>query len=293
MELGRALEIVFPGLMIGGIYALVAVGLNLVYGTVRMLNIAHGELIMVGAYLAYWLFTFYGVSPFISLGLVILVTASLGLIVCRVIFLPIIETTKSAETLESNSLLIFFALSIIFSNISSLVWGADLRGYSYLTTVVEFAGVPFMLNRLTAFFLALIVSFIIFLLLQKTFLGKAVRALIQDRDASQLVGVNPNRIYMFSFALGFAMAGLAGTLISMFYEITPFMGLPYTITAFVVIVLGGLGNILGSLIGGFLLGLVETAGVSFTSPGLRAIISYGIFIAVILLRPRGIFGKGV
>lgn len=272
---------------------MIAVGLNLVYGTVRMLNIAHGELIMVGAYLAYWLFTSYGVSPLISLGLVILVTGSLGVIIGWAIFLPIIESTRSAETLESNSLLIFFAISIILSNISSLVWSADIRGYSYLTGVVEFLGVPFMLNRVTAFFVALAVSIIIFLLLQKTFLGKAVRALIQDRDASQLVGVNPRRIYVFSFALGFAMAGLAGTLISMFYEITPFMGLPYTITAFVIIVLGGLGNILGSLLGGFLLGMVETVGVSLTSPGLRAIISYGIFIAVILLRPRGIFGKGV
>lgn len=293
MELGRALEIIFPGLLIGGIYALVAVGLNLVYGTVRMLNIAHGELIMVGAYLAYWLFTLYGVSPLISLGLVVLVTSALGLIVCRVIFLPIIEATRSVEMLESSSLLIFFALSIIFSNVASLFWSADIRGYSYLTRVVKFAGVPFMLNRLTAFFLALAISTIIFLLLQKTFLGKAVRALIQDRDASQLVGVNPNRIYMFSFALGFAMAGLAGALISMFYEITPFMGLPYTITAFVVIVLGGLGNILGSLLAGFLLGVVEAVGISLTSPGLRAIITYGIFIAVILLRPKGIFGKGI
>ena len=143
------------------------------------------------------------------------------------------------------------------------------------------------------FIIALIISAICYFLLQTTMLGKAIRALIQDQEASQLVGINMKRIYLFIFTISFAMAGLTGCLISMFYEINPFMGLPYTITAFVVIVLGGLGNIMGSLLGGFLLGFVETIGVSLTSPGLRSVISYGIFIAVILIRPKGIFGRGV
>ncbi len=122
-------------------------------------------------------------------------------------------------------------------------------------------------------------------------LGKAIRALIQDREASQMVGINTNLIYYVSFCFSFAMAGLAGCLLSMFYEITPFMGMPYTIIAFIVIVLGGLGNIFGSLLGGFLLGLFETIGVSITSPGLQPILSYSLFILVILLRPEGIFSR--
>jgi len=149
-----------------------------------------------------------------------------------------------------------------------------------------------MLNRFIAFIIALLISMGCFIFLQKTMLGKAIRALIQDRVVSQLVGINTKRIYLFSFIISFAMAGFAGCLISMFYEINPFMGLPYTITAFIVIVLGGLGNIVGSLLGGVLLGIVETVGTSFTSPGFRSIISYGLFIAVILLRPKGIFGRG-
>jgi branched-chain amino acid transport system permease protein len=124
-----------------------------------------------------------------------------------------------------------------------------------------------------------------------TMLGKAIRALIQEREASQLVGINMNVIYLVSFSTAFAMAGLAGCLLSMFYEITPFMGLPYTIIAFIVIVLGGLGNIFGSLLGGFLLGILETIGVSVISPGLRPILSYSVFILVILLKPQGIFSR--
>jgi branched-chain amino acid transport system permease protein len=293
MDPTRILQIIFTGLIMGGIYALIAVGLNLIYGTMRLLNIAHGELIMVGAYVTYWLYMLYNVSPLLSMVLVVGLSAMIGLLVCLFIFLPIIKTSKSVTVLESNSLLIFFGLSFIFTNAASLLWTADIRGYSYMTKVIHIAGVPLMYNRLVALAVALLVCLFCYILIQKTMLGKAIRALIQDREASQLVGINTNFIYLFSFCLGFAMAGLAGCLLSMFYEITPFMGLPYTIIAFIVIVLGGLGNILGSLLGGFLLGLLETIGVSVTSPGLRPILSYSVFILIILIRPKGIFGRGV
>lgn len=287
------LQVLFTGLIIGGIYALIAVGLNMIYGTMRLLNIAHGEVIMLGAYVTFWLYTLCGVSPLVSVIAVMGAAAVLGLLICRWIFFPIISASKSVAVLESNSLLIFYGLSIIFTNVASLLWTTDARGYSYLTDVVHVLGVPLMKNRLWALGLSFCVCVVFYVLLQKTMLGKAIRALIQDRDASLLVGVNPDTIYYFSFSMSFALAGLAGCLLSMFYEITPFMGLPYTITAFVVIVLGGLGNVLGSLLGGILLGLVETVGVSLTSPGWRPILTYALFILIIVLRPRGIFGKGV
>jgi len=293
MELTRILQLVFTGLIMGGIYALIAVGLNLIYGTMRLLNIAHGELIMLGAYTTYWLYMMYGVSPLLSMVLVLGLSAVIGLVVCLFLFFPVIRSSRSIAVLESNSLLIFFGLSFIFTNTASLLWTADIRGYSYMTQVVHIAGVPLMHNRLLALGIALLVCIACYILLQKTMLGKAIRALIQDREASQLVGINANFIYLFSFGVAFGMAGLAGCLLSMFYEITPFMGLPYTIIAFIVIVLGGLGNILGSLLGGFLLGLLETIGVSVTSPGLRPILSYSLFILIILIRPKGIFGRGV
>ena len=291
MDWAQILQILFAGLIIGSIYALIAVGLNLIYGTMRLLNIAHGELIMLGAYVTYWLYMLFGVSPLVSMLLVMGLSALMGLIICRVIFLPIINTSKSVDILQSNSLLIFFGLSIIFSNVASLLWTADIRGYSYMTGVIMVAGVPLMYNRLLALLISVFVCLVCYFFIQKTMLGKAIRALIQDREASQLVGINTGFVYVVSFCIAFAMAGLAGCLLSMFYEITPFMGMPYTIIAFIVIVLGGLGNIFGSLMGGFLLGLFETAGVSVTSPGLRPILSYSIFILVILLRPEGIFSR--
>jgi len=291
MEWSQILQVLTSGIIIGGIYALIAVGLNLIYGTMRLLNIAHGELIMIGAYTTYWLFTLGGVSPLVSMVFVLFMNGLLGFLVCRFVFLSIIHATPSMEVLESNSLLIFFGLSIIFSNAASLLWTADIRGYTYMTHVVNLGGVPIMANRLLALAVSLCVCGLCFLLIQKTMIGKAIRALIQEREAARLVGIPTDRVYFISFSIAFAMAGLAGSLLSMFYEITPFMGMPYTTIAFIVIVLGGLGNILGSLLGGFLLGIFETVGVSLTSPGLRPILSYSLFILVILWRPEGIFTR--
>jgi branched-chain amino acid transport system permease protein len=291
MDLAVLFEVLSIGLTMGALYALIAVGLNLIYGTMRLLNIAHGELIMMGAYLTYSLFTRMGVSPLLSIFAVMLVSLVFGLLVCAGIFLPLVKESKSVGSLESTSLLVFFGISIILSNAACLVWSADIRGYSYLTKMVTIAGVSIMYNKVVAFGIALFVCVGCYLLLQKTMLGKAVRALIQDREAAQLMGINTSAIYFFSFGAGFAMAGLAGCLLSMFYEITPFIGMPYTIIAFIVVVLGGLGNLFGSLVGGFLLGLLEAIGVSVTSPGYRPILSYAVFMLVILLRPEGLFTR--
>lgn len=289
MELAGPLQIVSSGIIIGSIYALIAVGLNLIYGTMRLLNIAHGEMIMIGAYITYWLFVLFGIAPIYSILIVLFLSALIGILVCRVLFIQMIKSTSSLNVLEANSLLIFFSLSIIFSNVASLLWSTDIRGYTYLTDVITIAEVPLMYNRLLALGISLIVCSIFIYLIHKTMLGKAIRALIQEREAAQLVGIPSEKIYYYSFAFAFALAGLAGSLISMFYELTPFMGMPYTVTAFVVIVLGGLGNITGSMLGGFLLGIFEAVGVGLTSPGLRPILTYSLFIAIILWRPEGIF----
>jgi len=291
MDLASILEVISIGLTVGALYALIALGLNLIYGTMRLLNIAHGELIMIGSYLTYSLFTRLGVSPLLAIFAVMAVSLVLGLLICAGIFLPMIKKSKSMHVVEANSLLIFFGFSIILTNTACLIWKADIRGYSYLTKVVTIGGVNLMYNKVVAFGIALTVCIGCYLILHKTMLGKAVRALIQDREAARLVGIDTTSIYLFSFGMAFAMAGLAGALLSMFYEITPFMGMSYTIVAFIVVVLGGLGNLFGSLLGGFLLGLLEAIGVSVTSPGYRPLLTYAVFVLVILLRPEGIFTK--
>ena len=293
MEFGNISAILVMGLTIGCIYAVLAVGLNLLYGTMRMLNIAHGSLIILGAYIAYWLFTIYNISPLFSAILASLGEGVMGLVVYKLIFASSIRTAKSLESLEGASLLIFFGLLILTENVASLSWGTDLRGYSYLTNALTIWGTPVALNRVSAALIAIVVCLALYIFLQRTLFGKAVRAVIQDKDATQLAGVDTGKIYIFCFVVGFAMAGLAGALISMFYSINPFMGLPYTMMAFVVIILGGLGNILGSLVGGLILGLVITAVVDYTTPGFSFIVQYVIFILVILFMPQGIFGRRV
>jgi branched-chain amino acid transport system permease protein len=258
-----------------------------------MLNVAHGTLIMLGAYLAYWLFTIYKISPLISALIAAVGGTILGLIVYKLLFSSSIRKAKSLENLEGNSLLIFFGLLILFENIALLLWGADFRGYSYLKRPVEILGTTLALNRLSAALIAIVVCLGFYIFLQRTLFGKAVRAVIQDKDATQLVGIDTGKVYMFCFGVAFGMAALAGALVSMFYAITPFIGLPYTLMAFVVIILGGLGNILGSLVGGLILGLVITAVVSFTSPGFGPIIQYLILILVIYFMPQGIFGRRI
>jgi len=291
MELELIARVLILGLTLGAIYAVIAVGLNLVWGTMRILNIAHGDLIMLGGYTAYWLLTLLGVSPLLS-GLVAAIgCAVIGFIIYKVLYSTSLRRAKSLESLEGSSLLIFFGILIIIENVASISWGADLRGYSYMTNSVALLGVPVALNRLAASLIAIAVCLALYLFLRRTLFGKAVRAVIQDKDATQLAGVNTDKVYIFCFGTGFALAGLAGALVSMFYTVSPFIGLPYTMMAFIVVILGGLGNILGSLIGGLLLGLITTAGVAMTTPGYGFIIQYLIFILIILFMPQGVFGR--
>jgi branched-chain amino acid transport system permease protein len=291
MKLGDVSTVIVMGSTIGCIYALIAVGLNLIYGTMRMLNVAHGGVIMLGAYTAYWLFTLYEINPLLSAIIAALGGAVVGLIVYKVLFSSAIRTTKSLEDLEGPSLLIFFGFLIFIENVALLSWGGDFRKYAALTDVVVVLGNPVALNRLLSGVVAVAICLLFYIFLQKTLFGKAIRAVIQDKDATRLAGVNTENIYRFCFSVSFAMSALSGALISMFYPVTPFIGFPYTMLAFIVIILGGLGNFLGSLVAGLLLGIVITAVVSYTTPGFAFIVQYLILIFVILLMPQGLFGR--
>lgn len=283
-------QLLLAALVTGFIYALVALGLNLIYGTMRLLNIAHGELVMLGAYVTFWLFTLADISPLISFVVALGLGAGLGALTYRGIFRGAILSTSVVERLEANSLLLFFGISVILQNVVSLVFKADLRGYRYLDSVIEFGGVAITGNRLLVFAVSLIVCVGLILFLRYSIFGLAIRALIQNRDATALVGIDVDRVQMISFALGFGLAALAGALISTMQQISPFMGFPFTIAAFVVIILGGLGNMAGSLVGGLILGLLETYGVALTAPTYQSILIYGVFIFVLLWRPQGILG---
>jgi len=289
--MGFWLELAASGLITGGIYALVALGLNLQYGLMRIMNISHGEFLMLGAYLTWLAHTTFGINPVAFLPMVALILFAGGLIVYRLCFQRIVRSSPSVDIIEARSLLIGFGLMYLVQNTAYLIWGADMRGYSFLSDPVEIAGARFAGNSLLAFGFAVAASLAMLAALRWTLIGKAIRAMMQSPTGAQLVGIDTRVLHPVVFGAGLALAGVAGALLSMVYEITPGMGEPYTVTALIVITLGGLGSAGGCLAGGLLLGVVEALGMHFTSPSLKMLLSYGVFIAVLLARPKGLFSR--
>jgi branched-chain amino acid transport system permease protein len=284
------LDVVIGGLIMGGIYALIAVGLSLQYGVGRVLNVSHGEFIMIGAFATWSLYTLLGVSPLVSLVICGPVLFIIGFLIHRTLFQYLRSESESIGAFADSSLLASFGLLFIIQNIALLIWKADIRGYSYLNSSVSILGAIFAANRLVALLFAVVISSVFYFFLTRTRLGKGIRAAAEDPVTAQVMGVNIHRVLAICFGLGALMAGFAGPLISMIYEIQPTMGLEYTVIAIIVVVLGGLGSITGSLIGGFILGLIGSI-VTYFDPGLSLVAYYIIFILLLLIRPTGILGK--
>jgi branched-chain amino acid transport system permease protein len=284
------LDVVISGLLLGGIYALIAVGLSLQYGVARVLNIAHGEFIMLGAFITWSLYTVFGINPLASMAICGPLIFIIGFILYRTLFTRLRTSSPSSAAFEGRSMLACFGLLFIIQNVAILAWGADIKGYSYLAFPINFAGAVFAANRLMTLGFGIIICIGFYLFLAHTRLGKAIRAAAQDSTTAGLMGVNINQVLALCFGFGALMAGLGGTLISMSYQIQPTMGLEYTMIALIVIVLGGLGSIPGSFIGGLLLGLVGSI-VTYTEPGLSLVAYYVIFMLLLLAKPTGILGK--
>ncbi len=284
-------ELLAGGLITGGIYALVAIGLNLQYGLMRIMNISHGEFLMLGAFLTWWAHTAWGISPLVFLPAAFVVLMVIGMAVHWLCFRQVAARAPNVEVFEARSLMVGFGLMFFVQNTALLIWGGDLRGYDYLAEPVQFGDMRFTANKLVLFGVALALSLALIALLKLTLLGKAVRALMQSPVGAQLVGINTKRLHPLMFGIGLGLSGVAGALLSMTYEISPSMGEPYTVTALIVITLGGFGSIAGSLVGGLLLGVVEALGMHFTSPSLKMLLSYAVFIGVLIWRPNGLFSK--
>ena len=291
MTAGAWTELIASGLVTGGVYALVALGLNLQYGLLRILNIAHGEFLMVGAFLAWMAQTSLGWSPLVMVPVVFALLTGAGLAIHRVVFRRLARTSPNVDVFEARGLIVSFGLLFIVQNLAQLAWGGDLRGYDYLTQPVAFGGAQFAANKLLLLALALAFSIALIVVLRTTLLGKGVRALMQSPTGAQLVGIDTQRLHPLMFGIGLGLSGVAGCLLSMAYAISPSIGEPYTVTALIVITLGGFGSMGGALAGGLGLGVVEAVGMHYTSPSLKSLLSYGVFIAVLLWRPNGLFSK--
>jgi branched-chain amino acid transport system permease protein len=291
MTLGSWLELIASGLITGGVYALVGLGLNLQYGLMRILNIAHGEFLMLGAFLTWMAHSAWGLSPLLMVPVSFALLMALGIAIHRLTFKRLAATSPNVDVFEARGLMVAFGLMFLVQNFAQQVWGADLRGYDYLTEPVAFGGAQFALNKLLLLALSLLFSVALIVLLRRTLLGKGVRALMQSPTGAQLVGIDTERLHPLMFGVGLGLSGVAGCLLSMTYTITPAMGEPYTVTALIVITLGGFGSMGGALAGGLALGVIEALGMHFTNPSLKPLLSYAVFIGVLLWRPNGLFNR--
>jgi len=279
------------GLFIGGIYGIAAVGLSLAFGVMNVLNIAHGELLMFGGYISFWLFSLLGIDPFVSLIICIPALFGIGLLLDRLVYRHVARLRGEAKI--KNSLLISFGLVLILQNVAIRLFTADERTIqvSYLGQGINLFGIALPYARLMSLVIALITILALHLFLQRTDPGKAIRATAEDWEAAELSGINVPRVYMLTFALGAALAGIAGTLVSVTASVSSSIGLDWTLKALIVVVLAGTGSIIGAFPAGLLLGLVEALSSIFINASYRELVGLVIFLLVLLIRPQGLFGS--
>jgi len=284
-------QLLFAAAVLGALYALIGLGLNLVYGTMRLLNIAHGDFLMLGAYGAFWWFTLTGISPLIALPLIAAGGAGIGLALYALVFRKQLATGLAPAVIEARSLLLFFGVSVVIQNVTALLFSATPRAYRHLDTVYQLGQTAMTGNRIASLLVALAILGGVLVFLNRTLFGLEIKALIQHREAARIVGINVSRVQIVAIALGFGSAAIAGGLLSMTEQVTPFMGFRFTIAAFVVIIMGGLGNILGGIVAGFLLAVIEIYAVTIFSAEARSILIYGAFVAILLISPQGLLGR--
>jgi branched-chain amino acid transport system permease protein len=279
------LQVIISGLLLGGVYALFAIGMNMIFGVMRVINLAHGELIMLGAYLTYFLYANGGMNPLLTLPVSAVVMFGFGLVVER----GLIERTVNQPLLAS--LLLTFGLSTFLMGMALYFWTADFRSVPYLTGSVEIAGLNLSKTRLVSFAIALAVTAATYAFLRYSTFGKAIRATSQHPEVAQVCGINVGRVRLFTFGLGTAMAAVAGSLIAMIFTISPEMGRMFLGRAFAIVVLGGLGSFVGAFVGSLLLGVAETLAAYYTNTQWAEGVSYAVLVLVLVIRPSGLFGR--
>lgn len=291
-------QAIVTGLLIGGIFGLVAMGLTLIFGVLDIINFAHGALLTIGMYIAFVLFDRFRVDPYLA----VLITVPLLFMIGVVIYRTIIHPARNAPA--HNQLLLTLGLALFIENLMLVIFTATPRSIRLpygrgLTSIgpfdIEFpiriAGTTITLTKLAAFVFAILLTALLYLLLKRTTLGKAIRATAQDKVGARLVGISTSRISLVTFGLGVACVGAAAALVLPFLAVDPLVGNTFNITAFVIVVLGGMGSVPGALLGGMIIGLTQELGVVFAPSSTKLIGVFFVFILVLLFRPQGLLGK--
>lgn len=278
---------IINGLLLGGLYAAVALGFSLVWGVMNVINLAHGAFIMIGAYVTFWIFYFFNVDPFATIPVAMAVTFGLGYVLQKYIVNLIVRTQVFMV------FILTFGLEILLQNITNLICTADFRS---ITTAYSGAGLslgPFTIPyiRLGIGGLAILLTVLLSLFLNRTRTGNAIKATSLNKEGALLVGVDIGKIYTITFAISAATAGAAGSLLGNIVAISPYMGGTYTFKAALIVCLGGLGSIPGVIAGGLVVGIAETMGSYLISPGYKEFVSFALLVAILAVRPQGIMGK--
>lgn len=282
---------VLTGLVLGGTYALVAMGLTLQYGVARIMNLAYGDIIIAASFGALVLFTALGVNPLLGMLLVIPAGFALSWFIYAVMLQPLARRSRDRGRLEGDSILATFGLLFVIQGVALVIFGAGFQSYSFLAVPVDILGTTIAANRLLAFVLAVVFGLGLWLMLTRTRFGTVIRAVAANPASAPLVGINVDSVARFAFALGGALAAAGGVVVSMYLTFSATMGVIFTMKALIVVIMGGVGNLMGALAAGLILGLVETLVASFIDPGLTLAATYLIFLAVLVIRPQGLFGK--
>ncbi|MGV3573948.1 MAG: branched-chain amino acid ABC transporter permease [Devosia sp.] len=282
---------ILTGLVLGGTYALIAMGLTLQYGVARIMNLAYGDLIIAGGFGAMLLFTAMGINPLIALIIVVPAGFALSWLVYALMLQPLARRSPNRDRLEGDSILATFGLLFVIQGVALVLFGANYQSYSFLAVPIDVLGTTIAANRLLAFALAVLFGVGLWLLLSRTRFGTVIRAVAANPGSAPLVGINVDHVARLAFALGGGLAAAGGVVVSMYLTFSATMGVIFTMKALIVVIMGGVGNLLGALAAGLILGVVETLVSSFIDPGLTLAATYLIFLAVLVVRPQGLFGK--
>jgi branched-chain amino acid transport system permease protein len=285
------MDIIIVGILLGGTYALMALGLQLQYGVARIMNLANGEMLVAGAFGALWFYSGTQLSPFLSILFVVPLAFGANWVIYRILLVPLVRRAKSQGHLEVDSILATFGMSFILVGVMLAVFGGEFFNYSYLAEPVEILGQRQALNRIAAFLGSAVLCVALAVWLNRTRLGLSLRAVAVNPSAAGLVGINVIRASALAFALGGAVTAAGGAMISTFLTMDASLGVLFTMKALVIVILGGVSDIRGTILAAFILGLAETAVASLIDPGLTLAAAYLLFILILLLRPQGIFGR--
>jgi branched-chain amino acid transport system permease protein len=284
------LQSLTSGVLVGAVYGLAALGLSLAFGVLKILNVAHGELVMLGGYATFYIFSLLGIDPFVSLAVVFAVMVVFGLALHALLFSRVIRLDEDNRI--KNSLLIGFGLTLILQTAATKLFTADDRtiALDYSTLAWTLAGIRFPAVKVAGLVIAIIAVVVLELFLNRTYWGKALRATAEDWTIAALSGINVRRIYLVAFAISAGLAGITGVLIAVQFSISPTIGLEWTLKALIVVVLAGLGSIRGTLFGGILLGVAEAISSLAFGGQYREIVGLLIFLIFLSFRPQGLFG---